>query len=125
MGWIRAAAVAGAVAAGLASGAAPGTAWAEGPGRYQVQGTNPDGSRYSGTAVITAMGQGTWRLNWTVGGDNYSGFAIGDGSVLAVSYVSGGTSGVGLYTARSDGSYAGIWAPRGAASTGSEVLIPR
>ena len=125
MARIKAALLGGIVAAGMAAGVLPGGARAEGPGRYAVQGTNPDGSRYAGTASLVQAGRGVWTLNWNVAGTAYSGFGIGDGNVLAFSYTSGGSSGVVMYTARPDGSYAGVWAPRGARATGTEVLLPQ
>lgn len=115
----------GVLAAVAAGGVASDSAWAAGPGRYAVQGTNPDGSSYTGTASLAQAGNGVWTLNWNVGDTPYNGFGIGDGNVLAFSYTSGGSSGVVMYTAQPDGSYAGVWAPRGARATGTEMLRPR
>ncbi len=101
-------------------------ALAEGPGRYAVQGTNPGGSgSYTGAATISQTGRNTWSIAWRVGGDNYSGYGVGDGRVLAFSYIGGGTAGVVSYIANSDGSYSGLWTTSNGRSAGTENLFPQ
>jgi hypothetical protein len=64
-------------------------------GTYDVQGTSPDGSKYTGTATVTQTGQ-TYKVIWLIGSDKYTGTAIGNKEFLAVSYTSGNESGLAL-----------------------------
>jgi hypothetical protein len=89
-------------------------------GTYDVQGTSPDGSKYSGTATITQTGQ-TFKMIWMIGSDKYTGTAIGDKDFLAVSYTSGNESGLVLYGA-DGGNWKGIWTYAGGTKIGSEIL---
>lgn len=97
------------------------TAFAADPsGTYDVHGTSPDGSTYSGTATIRQTGQ-TFKMIWTIGSDKYTGTAIGNRDFLAVSYTSGSESGLALYGA-DGGNWKGIWTYAGGTRIGSETL---
>ena len=50
-------------------------------GQYDVRGTNPDGSKYKGTAEITVTSDSTCRIHWAIGNDESDG--IEPGSLLA------------------------------------------
>jgi hypothetical protein len=89
-------------------------------GKYDVQGTSPDGSAYSVIVTITQTGQ-TFRMVWKIGRDTYTGTAIGDKDFLAVSYTSGSDSGLALYGA-DGGNWKGIWTYAGGTKIGSEIL---
>lgn len=93
---------------------------ADPPGTYAVQGTSPDGSKYTGTATITETGQ-TYKMIWKIGRDTYTGTAIGDKDFLAVSYASGSDTGLALYGA-DGGNWKGIWTYAGGTKIGSEML---
>jgi len=96
------------------------TAFAADPvGSYDVQGNNPDGSKYAGTVTVTQTGQ-TYRVVWKIGSTRYTGTAIGDKDFLAVSYQSGNQSGLALYGADGD-DWKGIWTYSGGTSMGAEV----
>ena len=96
------------------------TAFAADPlGTYDVQGTSPDGSKYSGTVTVTQTGQ-TFKVIWLIGSDKYTGTAIGDKDFLAISYVSGGDSGLALYGA-DGGNWKGIWTYAGGTTMGTEI----
>ena len=83
------------------------TAFAADPsGTYDVQGTSPDGSKYTGTVTITQTGE-TFKMIWKIGRDTYRGTAIGDKDFLAVSYTSGSDTGLALYGA-DGGNWKGI-----------------
>ncbi|MGB6534816.1 MAG: hypothetical protein WBF58_02520 [Xanthobacteraceae bacterium] len=88
-------------------------------GTYDVQGTSPDGSKYSGTVTVTKTGQ-TFRVIWTIGSDEYNGTAIGDKDFMAISYTSGSESGLALYGA-DGGNWKGIWTYAGGTSMGTEL----
>jgi hypothetical protein len=97
------------------------TAFAADPsGTYDVQGTSPDGSKYSGTVTITETGQ-TFKMVWKIGSDTYTGTAIGNKDFLAVSYTSGSDTGLALYGAEG-GNWKGIWTYAGGTKMGSELL---
>jgi hypothetical protein len=96
------------------------TAFAADPlGTYDVQGTSPDGSKYTGTATVTRTGQ-TYKVVWEIGGDKYTGTAIGDKDFLAISYVSGSETGLALYGA-DGGNWKGIWTYAGGTTMGTEL----
>lgn len=112
--------------AALLFACACGSAHAEGPGRYAVEGANPNGQgQYRGTAVLTQTGHGTWHMAWTIGTESFEGFGIGDSKLIAVTFSSGRTDGIAMYAAQADGSYHGIWSTREATATGIETLTPR
>jgi len=88
-------------------------------GSYEVQGNNPDGSKYSGTVTVTQTGQ-TYRVVWKIGSTRYTGTAIGDKNFLAVSYQSANQTGLALYGADGD-NWKGIWTYSGGTSMGAEL----
>jgi hypothetical protein len=99
---------------------------AEGPGRYNVAGTNTkDNTKYEGTATITKTGNSTWQVVETIGNDMLEGFGIGDGKVIAVSYDTDAGTQLALYTANPDGSYTGIWAGEDDKEISTETLKPQ
>ena len=90
-------------------------------GRYEVRGTNPNGSSYNGTAEISPNGN-VCRISWHVGSE-WRGICMISGNRFAASYRSGDTIGLLIYRINSDGSMSGEWTT-GAGSTGTETLIP-
>jgi hypothetical protein len=86
-------------------------------GTYDVTGTNPDGSRYSGTCRITRIGQHRYQFAWSVGA-SYRGIGTLVGTTLTVEW---GSDSPAVYQVRSDGVLVGTWAK----GTGTETLIPR
>src|SRR5437868_7089753 len=87
-------------------------------GRYQVQGTNPNGSGYSGTAEITQTSPSTCRIAWHVGSE-WTGICMLSGDVFAAAYRSGNSSGLLIYHRQPDGSLSGEWTV-GAGGGGTE-----
>ena len=90
-------------------------------GNYIVRGTNPNGSTYSGTAVITPRGN-VCRIAWHVGSE-WQGICMMNGDAFAASYSSGSSYGLLIYRLQPDGTLTGVWT-LGANSTGTETLIP-
>jgi hypothetical protein len=89
-------------------------------GRYQISGKNPGGaSGYSGTVSVEQTGQ-TYRVTWTVGRDRYVGTGIGNREFLAVSYHSGNSTGLALYSAKG-GNWDGVWAYSDGRQIGTET----
>jgi hypothetical protein len=91
-------------------------------GSYRVQGTNPNGSSYSGTAEITQTSASTCRIAWHVGSE-WQGICMLSGDVFAAAYRSGNSTGLLIYNRHPDGRLSGEWTI-GAGATGTETLIP-
>jgi len=85
-------------------------------GRYRVRGRNPNGSRYSGSAIVSDRGDG-FAIDWTVGGKRYSGTGTLTGNVLTVDW---GDATPVVYALASDGSLRGLWGN----GNGEDVLTP-
>ncbi len=94
-------------------------------GLYQVQGTNPDGSLYSGKAEITPTSQTTCRIVWHTGNSNSSGICMQSGSSFAAGYATGETVGLLIYEIQPDGSLEGNWTIADENGVGQERLIPQ
>jgi hypothetical protein len=96
---------------------------AEVGGKYEVRGKNPDGSRYSGTAVITATAEYTCRITWKVGNSS-NGICMLNGKAFAAGYTLGDNVGLVIYELRDDGTLDGKWTVADEDGVGSEILIP-
>jgi hypothetical protein len=82
-------------------------------GKFTVEGTTPDGNAYQGTAEITKKGD-TYQINWTIGvNETYEGVGILEGDTFAVSFSSGGVSGVVAYRVEKGPKLVGKWAVQG------------
>ena len=92
-------------------------------GRYNVDGSNPNGSHYGGTAEIVPAGGQTCRILWNVGSTWNGACVIAERSVAAV-YRSGNAQGIAVYDLQPDGSLHGVWTLGGSARTGTEILTP-
>jgi len=103
-------------------------AMAGGPGVYTVKGNNvePD-SDYTGTLTIVQTSKDTFKLTWSIAGDRYDGFAIGDERILAASFASKGSSGTALLIEDDEnkGGYKSIWAFKGETQLGIELITPK
>ncbi len=95
------------------------TALADPVGNYDVEGTNPSGSSYSGTVSVQKTGD-TYKVTWNIGGTRYIGTAIGNDEFLAVSYVSGSNTGLALLGEQGD-EWKGIWTYAGGTKVGTET----
>jgi|SRR5579871_2164720 len=89
-------------------------------GKYTVAGTNPGGgSSYSGTVTVTKTGD-TYKVTWNIAGTQYNGTGIGNDEFIAVSYTSGGNTGLALLSEQDD-EWKGIWTYAGGTKIGTEV----
>jgi hypothetical protein len=96
------------------------TAFAADPvGRYAVEGNNPGGGKYTGTATVEKTGE-TYQVIWVVAGTRYVGTGIGDKNFIAVSYKSGDGTGLALYGANGS-DWSGVWTYAGGRTMGAEV----
>jgi hypothetical protein len=75
-------------------------------GVYEAQGRNPDGSSYTGQAVITESGSSV-QVNWTVGQQTYAGSGHREGQVVVVNW---GQPAPVIYVVMSNGDLYGTWA---------------
>lgn len=92
--------------------------------RYDVVGTNPDGSRYSGTAIVDVISQATFTIKWKINGSTYEGFGMRRNDALAATYMIDGEPGLIIYKVDGDG-LNGLWSIRGHDGSGTEHLTPR
>lgn len=89
-------------------------------GTYRVEGTNPNGTKYRGTAIIKGGGA-RYTMTWTIAGQSYSGNGDLSGKNLTINWKdSSGNGGVVFYTLMDSGVLKGVWAN----GKGSETLTP-
>ena len=112
--------VAGALVAGLNGAAAAQSIG----GEYRVEGTNFDGSRYSGTAQITITSNTTCRITWRTGAEA-NGICMRSDDVLSAGYQMGKTLGLVIYRLQPNGVLDGVWTIADQSGAGTERLIPR
>lgn len=103
-------------------GAGPATAQIR-EGVYALEGTNPDGSRYSGGFSLQETPNAGWYASWLVDGVRIPGLALVQGGVLSVAYVVQGRPGIAAYEVQADGTLRGSWTVGG--GIGTEELTPR
>ena len=92
--------------------------------KYDAVGTNPDGSKYTGTATIKIISDATYTIQWTIDGAAYKGFGMRMNDSLAATYMIDGEPGLVIYRVDGDG-LNGVWAIRGHDGAGTEHLTPR
>lgn len=54
---------------------------------YAAQGTNGNGSAYSGTVAIQQTGAASYRVRWQVGGTTTDGIGMSAGNILTAAYM--------------------------------------
>lgn len=96
-------------------------------GTYKVDGTSPDGGRYTGTAEITPTSDTTCNIVWRTGSANEesSGICMRYENAFSAGYVLGDAVGLVIYEIKSDGTLDGIWTVAGQKGSGTEVLTPQ
>ncbi|MCY0146653.1 hypothetical protein OEG84_02700 [Hoeflea sp. G2-23] len=93
-------------------------------GSYQVEGTNLDGSSYSGTAQIDVTSATTCRIAWDTGTSS-SGICMVNQNAFAAAYVfESGAVGLVVYELMQDGTLDGVWTIADTAGAGTETLTP-
>lgn len=109
---------------GLALGA-PVHAQTVNAGTYNVEGTNLDGSAYSGTATITLTSETTCAIEWNTGAVTSNGICMLHDNAFAAAYVLEDAVGLIVYEVKADGSLEGAWTISGKDGSGSETLTPQ
>jgi hypothetical protein len=92
-------------------------------GKYDVHGTNFDGSPYEGTAVITRSSDSTCRMHWQTGSTS-DGICMLSGKSFAAAYAMGKDVGLVVYELQPDGSLKGRWTIADQSGSGTETLTP-
>ena len=90
-------------------------------GSYKISGTNPDGSKYSGTLDVSPDG-GVFRWMRNTG-EEVQGIGIQQGNVISAAFGSEGCSAVS-YLINNDKTLDAIWAYVGGSALGSERVTP-
>jgi hypothetical protein len=93
-------------------------------GTYDVQGSNPNGTKYSGTAEIVVTSENTCRITWSVGNQS-SGICMRNGDAFAAGYVLGEKVGLIIYEMNDDGTLDGLWTIADQEGVGTELLTPK
>lgn len=93
-------------------------------GRYAVEGTGLDGSKYSGFATITAPSPIDCKIRWEIAGSAGEGTCIRSLNFVSASYPSSGGVVIVLYRLSVDGSLKGEWVMTGQKGAGREQLTP-
>ena len=104
---------------------APAQAQTVNAGTYDVEGTNLDGSSYSGTATISLTSETTCSIEWSTGSTTSTGICMLYDNAFAAAYVLGDAVGLIVYEVKSDGSLEGAWTISGKNGSGTEVLTPQ
>jgi hypothetical protein len=91
---------------------------------YEATGTNPDGSKYTGTARVKVISDTTFTIEWSIGDAIYKGFGMRMNDSLAATYMIDGEPGLILYKVDGNGLH-GLWTIRGHDGSGTETLLPR
>jgi hypothetical protein len=93
------------------------------PNIHEASGSNPDGSKYTGTADVKVISDTTYTIVWKIGDATYQGFGMRLNDSLAATYTIDGEPGLIIYKVNGDG-LTGAWAIRGHDGVGTERLRP-
>ncbi len=96
-------------------------------GSYGLQGSGPDGVKYTGTATISKIGGEMYQGVWKIGSSTYKGIAFRDGDVLSCGWSSKAEGehdlGVIAYLVRDNNELDGVWFENGQTTLGKEYLV--
>jgi hypothetical protein len=93
-------------------------------GKYRIDGRNPNGAPYGGTATITVTSSNTCRIVWATGGTTSEGICMRNQNAFSAGYVLQGDVGLVIYEINDDGSMDGLWTIADQPGVGKERLIP-
>ncbi len=97
---------------------------AEVGGKYAVQGTNFDGSKYGGSVEILVSSNTTCRIVWHIGSGTSKGICMRVNDTFVAGYTLKGAVGLVSYQIKPDGTLDGIWTIADQDGAGTEVLVP-
>ena len=93
-------------------------------GHYKVDGTNLDGSPYTGEAEITLTSETTCVIKWMTGSTELTGICSRNDDAFAAGDVMGDAVDLVIYKMQPDGSMHGLWTIAGKEGNGTEKLTP-
>jgi hypothetical protein len=93
-------------------------------GSYAVEGTNLNGSAYSGTAEIVLTSDTTCVIKWLTGDTESEGICMRNDDSFAAAYVGGEATGLVIYKIMQNGTLNGLWTIANNGGNGTEVLTP-
>ena len=94
-------------------------------GTYGIKGTNPDGSAYSGTMILSSYGDG-YRAAFASGGTTWRGIANYIGSNLAIAWLASDIPSVTIFTGNPrTGDLTGYWQDYNSTKEGTETATYR
>ena len=94
-------------------------------GKYKVEGTNFDGTKYSGDASIAITSETTCEITWKTGSTSSVGICMRNDDSFAAAYkMDDGAVGLIIYKVGKDGAMDGVWTLTGKDGAGTEVLTP-
>jgi hypothetical protein len=93
--------------------------------RYKAEGTEPDGTKYTGTVTVSLLSDTTFAIQWDVDGSISKGFGMRRNDTLAATYTTDGKKEQGLIIYQVDGTgLTGLWSYKGESGVGTEHLTP-
>lgn len=92
---------------------------------FSVEGTNLNGSPYTGDATITIISDTTCTIEWVTGGTTSKGFCMRNDDAFAAGYIMGDAIGLIIYKMEDGGVLRGLWTITGQNGVGTEVLTPK
>lgn len=93
-------------------------------GRYQVEGTNLNGTTYSGEAQITLTSETTCEIEWITGSTTSVGICMRNDDSFSAAYRMEDIVGLVIYKVMADGSLNGVWTIANNGGAGTETLTP-
>ncbi|MEY4531451.1 MAG: hypothetical protein RLZZ156_2172, partial [Deinococcota bacterium] len=94
-------------------------------GSYAIKGTNPDGSAYTGSMILTTYGDG-YRASFASGGVSLRGIANYIGNNLAIAWLTGDIPSVSIFTGNPrTGDLSGYWQDYNSTKEGTETATWR
>lgn len=93
-------------------------------GQYTVEGTNFDGSPYTGQAEIILTSDTSCDIRWLTNSTESAGICMRNDNSFAAGYKLGEEIGLVIYKIMPDGKLVGLWTIAGKGGAGTEVLVP-
>ena len=93
-------------------------------GKYKVEGTNINGTKYDGEATITVTSETTCEIKWVTGDTTSEGICMRNDDSFAAGYMMGKEVGLVIYKVSPDGVLNGLWTIAGNGGAGTETLTP-
>ena len=93
-------------------------------GKYKVEGTNINGTKYDGEATIEITSETTCAIHWTTGATTSDGICMRNDDSFAAAYKIQEEVGLIIYKVSPEGVLNGVWTIAGNGGAGTEILTP-